>query len=283
MPLPDDVIASFPEALRAEASLQDFKDVAGLAQSYVHTKRELGGRLPLPGPDAAPEKRTEFLKMLTEKVPGVVYLPNDATPDMLAPLWERLGKPKDEAGYKVEDEKPYADLGISVKDMRALALKAGLTNAQFKTQLDLMTEARKLEVAKFNEGHEALTKEWGAAKGDKLSAAAAAAKKLGLSDDAVKAISEGKSPAEQVRLFAAVAAAIGTNPKEGARQDGSSSAKMTPADAQASIHDIMSNRNHAYWNPADLGHKAAVARIVELQQMADPSASKDFETSSFRS
>jgi hypothetical protein len=146
-----------------------------------------------------------------------------------------------------------------------------------------MATANTAQAAKFKEGHDALVKEWGAAHGERVKGAAAAAEKLGLSGDAVKAILEGKAPVEQVKLMYSVAKAIGADPKEFNRQQDGGATKMTPAEAQTAINEMMTNRDHAYWNGANPGHKAAVARMVELQGFADPQATKEFPVASFGS
>lgn len=55
--------SSLSEDLRAEKSLESFKDINGLAKSYIETKRMVGerqGGITLPKPDAKPEEWAAF-------------------------------------------------------------------------------------------------------------------------------------------------------------------------------------------------------------------------------
>lgn len=59
---------TLPEDLKADKSLESFKDVGALAKSYVETKKLVGvkqdGALKVPGPEATPEERQAFAKAL---------------------------------------------------------------------------------------------------------------------------------------------------------------------------------------------------------------------------
>jgi hypothetical protein len=52
---PTDFLATLPEEIRKEPSLQGVKDAATLAKNYVETKRLVGNSIRLPGADAKPE------------------------------------------------------------------------------------------------------------------------------------------------------------------------------------------------------------------------------------
>jgi hypothetical protein len=75
-PMSDSVsfIDSLPEDLRSEPSLADFKDLSGLAKSYVSAQKMLGSSVRIPTEEASPEAREEFYSKL-QSVPGVVRIP----------------------------------------------------------------------------------------------------------------------------------------------------------------------------------------------------------------
>jgi len=65
---PTDWRATLPEDLRAEKSLESYKDVAALAKAFVETKKLVGkktdGMVRIPGEAATPEERAAFHKAL---------------------------------------------------------------------------------------------------------------------------------------------------------------------------------------------------------------------------
>ncbi len=278
---PPDWRTSLPEPLRADAALKDFKDVGALAQSYITTKALVGSSIRPPGPDASADDRKSFIEKLQKAAPELIYAPEKADEPVLASLWKRLGKPDSADAYALDEAAKAA--GLDEKEMRAIAETAGLTKGQFDSLVKKAAEARTVESQKFKDAQEALAKEWGAAHGERVKAAAAAAKRLGMTDAAVQAILDGKAPAEQVKFMHSVATALGTNPKELERQKDGTPGKFTPAEANAAIAEIMTNREHAYWNGNHPGHRAAVQRMVELQSQANPEASLKMETAGFRS
>jgi hypothetical protein len=265
---------TLPEALRAEASLASFKDVGSLAQSYVETKKLVGASIRPPGPDASPEVRKEFIDKLQKAAPELIYAPEKADEPVLNALWKRLGKPEKPEEYALDEETAKS---VNAEELRALAAKTGLTKGQFAELAKTMAAANTEASKKHREAHEALDKEWGAAKDDRLKAAAAVAHKLGMSEAAVKGILERTAPAEQLKFLHSVAQAVGTDPKELNRQRDGGAVAMTPGDARAALNEIMANRSHAYWNAGDLRHGDAVKRVLELQGYANPQAGKSME------
>jgi hypothetical protein len=274
---------TLPEGIRNDPSITSFKDVGALTQSFIETKKLVGNSVRPPGPDATPEARTEFIGKMKEKLGAdFVYFPTDAKAraEAEAAVFAALGRPGKPEEYVVPDD--LVKLGVVPEDIRAIAQKTGMTKGQFAELTKAMGEMQTAAQSKFKDDHAALEKEWGAAKSDRFQAAAAVAEKLGLAADA-KAIAEGRASAAQVKLMFQVAQAVGTNPKEQGRQTEGGSSKMTPTEARAQIGEMMANRAHAYWNASDPRHGEAVKRMIELQQYADPKATREMAVAGARS
>ena len=134
---------TLPDDLKADKSLESFKDVAGLAKSFIETKKMVGARSAVPGADAKPEDVAAFRKAL-----GVPDAPEGYAlkrPEIAAVLgWDD----KAEAGFK------------------AAAHKAGMTPVAAQAAVDyyasmLQTQhdaARAME----REAGAALRTQWGA-------------------------------------------------------------------------------------------------------------------------
>jgi hypothetical protein len=79
---------TLPDDLKADKSLETFKDVPSLAKSYVETKKLVGAKqgLTVPGKDATPEQRAEFYKALgVPDKPELYEVPKH--PVMAHPEW----------------------------------------------------------------------------------------------------------------------------------------------------------------------------------------------------
>lgn len=160
---PDDIQSEFqkllPEDLRAEPSLKDFKDVGGLAKSYIETKRMVGT-----------DKIAKPQENWTEKEWGS--------------FWDTVGRPADATKYDLK--LPDAPEGVqvdqeSVKAAVEMFHKAGLTKAQAQNLANGWL-TRQFEIAKTKATQDAaaikavedeLKKDWG----EQYPARAAAAKK----------------------------------------------------------------------------------------------------------
>jgi hypothetical protein len=142
---------SLPPELKAEKSLESFKDVAGLAKSYVDNKRETS-------------------KLVNSK--GIIVPGEKATPEEIAAFHKALGRPDTPDGYGLE--KPDLPEGMTYDEVRTKAFaevahKEGLTPKQLKALHTAWNEQAKAEferqvkaVKEFTEKTTAeMKKEWG--------------------------------------------------------------------------------------------------------------------------
>ena len=160
---PDNIESEFhkllPEDIRAEPSLKDFKDVAGLAKSYVETKRMVG----------------------TDKI---AKPQENWTDKEWNSFWDTVGRPADPTKYELK--LPQAPEGVevdqeSVKAAVEMFHEAGLTKSQAQklaekwmtrqfgiAQTRAQTEANSIKAVE-----DELKKDWG----EQFPTRAAAAKK----------------------------------------------------------------------------------------------------------
>lgn len=269
----DAIKAALPEDLRNSEAIKDFKGVDGLVKSYVEAKSFLGNAIRIPGPDAPAEDLAAFREKLKKAIPDLVELPADPTKfaEVEGMIFERLGRPKEAKAYPtLKDSKIEIIDGVQVDEesLRATAIKLGFTKKQY---LDFAREvvAERAQAVKLNtEARQALKKELGEAFDDRLSAAAMAAKKLGASEDVVKALRNGNVPSEQAKLWIGVAKALGTEGAELGAQGGSGDGKMTPAEARAQIDELY--RNPAMQDARSPIHADLVKKLHQLTAIGYP-------------
>ena len=129
---PTDWRAGLPEELRAEKTLEGFKDIGSLAKSYVETKRFIGEKLP---EGVSGEEVHAYLR-------DAIRVPKpDAPAEEWAAVFSKLGRPESPDKYAVKEQTFPPELGITVdpegqKAFLGVAHAAGLTTAQVQKVLD---------------------------------------------------------------------------------------------------------------------------------------------------
>lgn len=259
---------SLPEELRGEASLADFKDISGLAKSYVSAQKMLGSSVRIPGEDASPEAREEFLRKV-EQAGGLMRSPDFDNPESLNHLYNQLGRPEDAAGYQAELPEGVELNQDAMAEFNQLAHEAGLTNKQYNTMLKVYSEEKLAEAE-----HQAQTADqflsqakemWGPEFSQRADAAKAVRDMyMEKYPEAMKALVSGPN-GNNPALLSMLAELSGSFQEKGVIGSSSKFQFGTSAEeANEKLSEIMSNKSHPYW----AGDKAAVERVNKLYQIA---------------
>lgn len=258
-------IDSLPEDLRSEPSLADFKDLSGLAKSYVSSQRMLGNSVRIPTEDASPEAKAEFYAKL-DKIPGVLRMPEDGNLDG---LYAKLGRPEDPSGYKLNVE---GDMDAqSIEAFKGIAHQLGLNNEQ----LNKIVEFDKLRADSYMEGmnnykEEAvntLRKDWGPDFDSRMNGAKEVLKSYAEKyPEYVNELMDGRNPFGNNPVIIKALSELHSVMQEKGAVSGTSGVKygLSAEDAQNQLDDIRSNPHHAYYNVSDPSHEAAVAKVNKL-------------------
>jgi hypothetical protein len=254
---------SLPPELKEAPALKDVADVNSLAKQFVDQQSFLGTSLRIPGKDASDKDRQEFNTKLREKVPGLIPAPNFDDENSVKEFNKTIGVPDDPKGYKVPEKyKDFDDLS----DVTAYAHEAGMTQRQFEKFVsklaDKVMTGRDDAKAKLSEEHKELQKEWGSAFEDKKKNIEVFLKSNDAPEDLVEAFSTDSLPKSTMMWLDSLVTQIGGEHNQD-RGDGSPG-KLTPAQAQSAIDEILGNRDHAYWNKEAPGHESAKKRMLEL-------------------
>lgn len=258
---PVSFLDSLPEDLRGEPSLRNFTDAGSLAKSFVHAQRMIGAeKLPLPG--------------------------KSATDEEWSTIYSRLGRPDDATGYQFENVQNIGDEEVS--SFAQAAFEAGLRPQQAQKMLGFMDGRDTNMFAQFeqntqeaiNESFAELEREWGPALKEKIGRATTALISLGLPyerDEKGNAyvplmdeirLSDGRALGDHptiVKLFADIADKLGEDTLAGA----ATTFEMTPKEAQAEKSSLTAPGT-PYWDNQHPEHKAAVQRVLELNEIIFP-------------
>lgn len=254
----NEFLGSLPEDLREEPSLADFKDVAGLAKSYVHAQKLVGrDKMPVPTDDS----------------------------DELAwsDVYNKLGRPEDPTGYEFNSLNPEED-GFKVqpefldnfkKTAHDLGLNAKQADGALGFMKDFVMQTKAEAATAFEKQYEQSTielrKEFGATYDAKVKGASRALDHFG--GDAVREklynLGLDNDP-DVVRMFAKLYEQIGED-KFGAADSGLGG--MTPGEARNEIEKLKMDSNFmkVYTDRYNPGHGGAVNKMQELFKYAYPS------------
>jgi hypothetical protein len=120
-----------------------------------------------------------------------------------------------------------------------------------------------------HEQQSSLKQAYGDAYEQNVKGAADFAKKVGFDDQLVSAISEGGIGLDNMKAFEVLMDGFKSPGPRIGDNEGSEFGHMTPEQAELQLTDIMSNKQHAYWNGADPAHDAAIKKVLDLTRAAD--------------
>ena len=270
---------SLPEDLRGNESLANFKDVGGLAKSFVEMKSMQGSSIRIPSAEASDDDRKAFHDKMVNQMPSLMLKPDFDNAEQSNEFYRTLGMPEESGGY----EMPKVD-GIEMPEERGAALQkiaheAGLTKSQFDkvmtAALGLDVVAAETQTANLKAEAEALHGEWGMAFDERKGTIVAVAKHTGAPDRLIAAIEADEAGVDTMEWLLKMSAFVKGEGVELGNQNlgdpDNGNSKMTPSEARGQISDIQGNRSHPYWNQNDPAHSDALKKMVELQAAAKAS------------
>lgn len=251
-----------PEDLREDPSLKDFKDVGGLAKSYIHAQKMVGSL----GND--PDRLVQM--------PG-----EDATDDDIAEFYNKLGRPEEASAYELnyDEESPAKIQGEFVDQYKEWAHEAGLTPKQAQVLMDkysgwaegIVEQSNKDYNEVRDQNEKVLQDEFGGEYDNKVALAGRAAKELGGDEfmDLMEETGLGNDP-RVVKTFAKIGEMLSED--ELGAGGGGSQFGMTPAHAKAELSELSMDGDFqkALMDPENPGHKAAIERRSRLYKAAYP-------------
>ena len=263
-------LSSLPEDMRGESSLQDFKDIGGLAKSYVSSQQMLGSSIRIPGEDAGDDQRNDFYSKV-QTVPGVVRMPTDPSDtEGWNAFYSKAGRPETAEGYQINMPEGME----ASQDMLSMAHDMGLNSQQVNKfvefQASQQDQANTMQIQSRDSAQEALKQAWGSDYDNRMDGAKAAIRSY--ADKHPDAVNElingpaGNNPA----LMMMLSDLYGGMQEKGIAGAPASSVSygMTPDEALAQISEIRGNAQHAAFNSTDPAHGAAVAKMTQLYKAA---------------
>ena len=234
------------DEIRADKSLENIKDIEGLAKSYVHAQKMVGAdKIPVPN------------KYATDKDWDAVY--------------EKLGRPKSADGYKFDLPQDKKVDEVSLKEFSTQAHKLGLLPGQAQGMVKFYNEmtAKSLQdadgkaLAAREASEKTLKQEFGQAYDQKVTQAATLAKSVGATDILNRNLEDGTKLGDHpdmIKVFAQLASKMG----EDSIVQASGPTYLTPSQIEKQIGEL-TQTGSAYWDKNHPNHTVAVQEVLALR------------------
>ena len=239
--------ASLSDEIRADKSLENIKDVEGLAKSYVHAQKLVGAdKIPVPNKHATEEDWKE--------------------------VYKKLGRPEDASGYKYDLPEDQTIDETALKNFSDQAHKLGLLPGQAngmvkfynEMQAASLQEQDSVAIAARENSAKELKQEWGQAYDQKISQANNLAKTVGIGELFDTNLADGTKLGDNpvmIKAFAELAAKMG----EDSITQSSGPIYQTPAQIEKEIGNL-TQVGSAYWDKNHPNHHAAVEEVLALRE-----------------
>jgi len=239
--------ASLSDEIRADKSLENIKDIEGLAKSYVHAQKVVGAdKIPVPN------------KFATDKDWDAVY--------------QKLGRPENPSGYKYDLPEDQSINQEALKNFSDQAHKLGLLPTQangvvkFYNELTAssLQEQETTAVAARENSTKELKQEWGQAYDQKINQASNLAKSVGASELFDTNLADGTKLGDHpvmIKAFAELASKMG----EDSITQSSGPIYQTPAQIEKEIGNL-TQVGSAYWDKNHPNHRVAVEEVLALRE-----------------
>lgn len=264
-----------PDDLAGESMFTDVPDVAGVFKIARDLRGKLGNAVRIPGPQAPAADLEEFEKTLTERVPGLVRLPQEE-PKVLETLRARGYLPKAEADYSFDGVQVPEGVQLSDEVQAALrkeAVELGLTKGAFKARAQRVANDLAAVARAPAERKATLKSKLGAAYDERLAMARKVAEQTGAPQRVRDGLASGDIDEETVNQYAVTLSKMLGEARpvagdQGGRGGGPQA--MTPLEAEQRIEEIY--RNPVLANRASNAqlYDQLVKELARLEAMAHP-------------
>jgi hypothetical protein len=250
--------------LKVHKTLADVKDVPSLAKQFVDAQSLLGNSIRIPSEDAGEEDRRKFHDKLVEKVPGLIPTPNPEDKEAMSALFKRMGRPDAPEQYEV----PEGVDATKVSDFAKTAHGLGLSKSQFKAILTEINTAAGTRQEQQTEAHlaeiRALKQEWGIVYEDNIQLVNSVMKGTGAPKEILEMAADNKLPANALKWLYNIGKQLGTEGINFKKDE--STTRLSPAEAQIRVGEIMDDHKGPYWDASHPAHQATVQRVIDLRR-----------------
>jgi hypothetical protein len=268
-------LESLPEAMRDAPFIGKADSLESAMAEIQNAAAHMGNSIRIPSEEAGTEDVAKFYAKIQEKAPNLMVKPDITNAETMSAFYRSIGQPENATDYKYEMPEGK-EMPTDFQNFAVVAHKFGLTQAQFEGMmgdvLGTMWEGQSTMEGNHKNEIDELGTEWGQAFKTNMSIVENYLNLSKAPTGIIEMFKEGTMSADEISWLHSVATTT-KSATELSQQHSDQQVALTPAAAQDQIQEIMNNRDHPYFKPADPRNKQAIKRMIELQSAAHPEAS----------
>jgi hypothetical protein len=262
-------IQGLPEDIQALGMARDSTSAEQFWKRVSDNNTFAGQSIRIPSAEASTEDMNTFYGKLQSKVPNLIKTPSLDDQDSVTAVMQSLGMPSEADSYETVAGEGVQFAEGQQEGIKQLALKAGLTRAQYQVLAkaigeDAYTASGEAANAQ-KESDTRLQNEWGLAAESKYQQAVNFAKSGGAPEGLINKLESRSADAETVLWLSGMANQIGES-SNATSQANQNSQASTPYEAQEQIREILGNKEHGYHK----GDPRSREKMHQLMRMAEP-------------
>ena len=257
------------DGLKAHPSLKDFKDINGLAQSFVDTQAMVARSVLTPTEDAAPEVWEKFYDKVQSLSNGkLVAMPDPTDESTMSAFRKAMGVPQGEDSYKVPEDVPaeYVDAIVDrLGYFKEIGLNQGQVDQIIHDEVKKAQDATAQSEAHVLENKAQLKKHWGINYEEAFNAGVNYMRQSGVPDKAIELFNDGRMAPDLAIWF-----------MDQARRSGAEGATIThdtnnvPIESKDELHQRAAELRAKLteMSPGDPVYQATLQRYQKVQEAA---------------
>ena len=243
-----------PEEFKDDAAVNKFKEPVELVKAYKEAQSFIGQSIRVPTENAGEADVNAFREKLKTKVPSLVDSKDEKG------LARAFGVPEKAEEYAIPEEAKFTE--EETKAFRERATSLGLSKKQADAVLKAELQQRTNAANAIKENLASIEKDWGAGTKERLEKIATVAERFGFDKEWIAGVRDGKVPLNALNPFFKMMNAIGAEGGELGKNNGFTSSKPTPEEAERQLAEL--SKNPAFLNPKDPTHAHLQKEFMRL-------------------
>jgi hypothetical protein len=262
-------VQGLPEDIQALGMARDSTSPEQFWKRVSDNNSFAGQSIRIPSSEASADDMSAFYSKLQAKVPDLLRAPSLDDQDSVTAVMQTLGMPSEAKDYEDVTGEAIEFAEGQQEAIKNLALKAGLTRAQYKALAESIGgEAHTAtgEAARLQKESDArLQAEWGLAAESKYQQAVSFAKAGGAPEGLMSKLDSRTADADTVLWLSGMANKIGESP-DATSQANQNPTQITPYEAEQQMLEIRNNKDHPYYK----GDPRSQEKMHQLMKAANP-------------
>lgn len=270
---------ALPEGMRDAPFIKGADTMESAVEQITNAASHMGNSIRIPSENASNEDMQNFYIKLSEKAPGVMVKPDLENDQAMKSFYKSIGQPDKPEDYKFQ----FAEDAIppDLNGFNKIAFDQGLSQKQYEGMMTAVmagvVETQSLSTAEMKDAMTSLATEWGMTFENRMMMVKNFLKMSDAPEGLDALLSSGEMAPDEIKWMYAMATKMKSPTELAEFKQEQPGEVISTVEAKNRISEMLNNRDHPYWKPADPRNKDAIRTMLKLQQMANPEASTSID------